>query len=100
MLVILPIIFGFYVLWELRRLIELGIRKESKYRMKWDILFLELFLIQLLVYAYFAELSSLTWFYWVFWIASMSIIIIYRIDALRDWVTKNDSKSSKSLTQS
>jgi hypothetical protein len=104
MLVIFPIIFGFYVLWELSKLIELWKKngpRLTKY-LKWNIIFLILFLIQLAVYSYFANLSGLVWFQCVFWIASMTMIIVYRIDRLRDWVMKdgvaNTSSNSSDLS--
>lgn len=100
MLVIFPIIFGFYVLWESSRLIELRKKNEPKFRFKWNIIFLFLFLIQLAVYSYFANLSGLVWFQCVFWIASMIMIIVYRIDRLRDWVTKASSVANTSSNSS
>ena len=39
MLVIFPIIFGFYVLWELSRLIEKRKKNGPKSRIEWNIIF-------------------------------------------------------------
>lgn len=97
MLVIFPIIFGFYVLWELSRLIEKWWKckkNEPKNRIKWNIIFLILFLIQLAVYSYFPNLSGQVWFQRVFWIASMIMIIVYRINWVRDRIANIGSSTA------
>ena len=94
MLLILPIIFGCYVFWELSRLIEKWNKKEAKHRFEWNIIFFFLFLIQLAVYSYFANLLGPVWSQYVFWIASMTMIIVYRINMLRDWVTRHDRRTN------
>ena len=95
MLFIFPIIFVFYVLWELSRLIELWKKNEPKYRIIWNSIFLILFLIQLAAYSYFTNLSNVEWFQWTFWTVSMTMILLYRIERLRNWVTKNGSRTDK-----
>lgn len=79
MLAIFPFIFGFYVLWELSRLLELGKKKKPDFRIIWNSIFLILFSIQLAVYSYFANLSGMVWFEVAFWTSSMTMIIAYRI---------------------
>ncbi len=84
MLYIFPIIFGFYVLWELSRLWEWGKNANVIFRIKWNTIFLVLFLIQLSAYILVQSygrppnLLGTSWLQWVFWIASMTMIIGYR----------------------
>jgi hypothetical protein len=84
MLLLFPIIFGFYVLWKISKLWELGKNKQVLFRIKWNSIFLVLFLIQLGFYSIVQghwespNLFGTPWLQWLFWIVSMAMIIGYR----------------------
>jgi hypothetical protein len=87
MLFIFPIIFGFYVLWELSRYFESGRSRQVVIKIILNGIFLILFLIQLAVYlsteSYVKSgdlvgISPQT-LQWAFWTTSMTMIIVYRV---------------------